>query len=97
MSDQITHQMDPDTGHMRQIVPPHVLRAILDADGDSYERPADFGPDDEWDTGTRDHCPKCGAESGDEGHSNYQHGANCECGGGCDACHDDLLDAPEGN
>lgn len=47
---QITHQKDAD-GIMRQIVPAHVLRAILDADGDDYTRPDDFGPGDEWDVG----------------------------------------------
>jgi len=51
MGTQITHQPDPDTGALRQIVSAATLREILDADGDSYERPADFGPEDEWDVG----------------------------------------------
>lgn len=60
MSDQITHQKDAD-GIMRQIVPAHVLRAILDADGDDYTRPADFGPYDEWDVGEQlVRCDACG-------------------------------------
>lgn len=46
---QITHEFDPETGAMRQIVPPHVLRAVLDADGSDYSRPDDFEDDDEWD------------------------------------------------
>lgn len=47
MGTQITHRLDED-GHYRQIVPPETLRAILDADGDSYDRPEGFGDGDEW-------------------------------------------------
>ena len=46
---QTTHRRDQETGNMMQIVTPERLREILDADGDDYERPSDFGPDDEWD------------------------------------------------
>lgn len=46
---QITHQRDPDTGYMVQIVTPTELRRILHRDGDNLERPKDFGPCDEWD------------------------------------------------
>jgi hypothetical protein len=45
---EITHQKDPDTGAMRQLVSPERLREILDADGDDYSPPSGFGPDDEW-------------------------------------------------
>jgi hypothetical protein len=45
---EITHQMDED-GHMRQIVTARQLTEILREDGDSLDRPKDFGPDDEWD------------------------------------------------
>lgn len=48
---EITHIVDADDGHMRQIVTPAELRRILDESGDNYLRPADFGPDDEWDVG----------------------------------------------
>lgn len=34
-----------------QVVSPDRLREILDADGDDYEPPSGFGPDDEWDVG----------------------------------------------
>ena len=46
---ETTHRRDQETGNMVQIVTPERLREILDADGDDYERPSDFGPDDEWD------------------------------------------------
>ena len=46
---ETTHQRDPETGHMRQLVTPQRLRKILDNDGDDYSRPCDLGPDDEWD------------------------------------------------
>lgn len=49
MSNEITHQRDPDDGHMRQIVSAQRLREILDKDGESYDRPKEFRPDDEWD------------------------------------------------
>lgn len=48
---QITHQLDEDTGHYRQIVPPATLRRLLRRDGESLKRPEHFGPDDEWDVG----------------------------------------------
>ena len=47
---QTTHRVDPNDGHLAQIVTPAELRDVLDADGDNYDRPADFGPADEWDT-----------------------------------------------
>lgn len=47
MAREITHQ-DID-GRLVQIVSPERLREILDADGDSYERPDFIGPDDQWD------------------------------------------------
>jgi hypothetical protein len=46
---EITHQPD-ENGHMIQIVSAAKLRQILDATGDDYTKPSDFGPDDEWDT-----------------------------------------------
>ncbi len=45
---EITHKRDEE-GNYRQIVSPARLKEILDADGDSYDRPAGFGSDDEWD------------------------------------------------
>lgn len=45
---EITHIIDPETGNRVQIVSPERLRAILDEDGDNYERPADFTEADEW-------------------------------------------------
>jgi hypothetical protein len=47
---QVTHRIDPETNHMIQIVSPEELRRILRADGDTLEKPSDFGADDEWDT-----------------------------------------------
>lgn len=51
---ETTHRKDPDTGNMRQVVSPERLREILDADGDSYDPPSDFGPDDEWNVADAD-------------------------------------------
>lgn len=48
---EITHKTDRDTGRIVQLVSPKRLREILDADGDTYDRPKHFGPDDEWDVG----------------------------------------------
>lgn len=48
---QVTHVYDHETGRMRQIVPPETLRQILRDDGDTLDRPAGWGPDDEWDVG----------------------------------------------
>jgi len=48
MRHEITHQPDPDDGHLIQIVTPERLREVLDADGETYDRPADFGPEDQW-------------------------------------------------
>lgn len=43
---EITHkQVD---GRMVQVVTPQRLREILDEDGENYDPPDDFGPDDEW-------------------------------------------------
>lgn len=44
---EATHRPD-ENGVLRQTVTPETLRAILDADGDTHDRPADFSPDDEW-------------------------------------------------
>jgi hypothetical protein len=49
MSREVTHRRDPDDGHMVQLVSPERLREILDADGETYDPPSGFGPDDEWD------------------------------------------------
>lgn len=48
MAREITHRTDPETGRAIQIVSPERLREILDEDGDTYDRPKDFGQDDEW-------------------------------------------------
>lgn len=48
---EITHRKDPETGALRQCVCPERLREILRADGESLDRPKDFGPQDEWDVG----------------------------------------------
>lgn len=47
---QITHQ-DRD-GRLVQIVTPKQLKELLDQDGESYDRPDWFGPDDEWEVET---------------------------------------------
>ena len=49
MSAQVTHRRDPETGAMVQTVSPAELRRVLRRDGDSLDRPKDFGVDDEWD------------------------------------------------
>lgn len=54
MSREITHRKDPDTGYLVQIVSPERLREILDEDGDSYDRPSWFGPEDQWDVEEED-------------------------------------------
>lgn len=43
---EITH-ID-DGGRMRQIVTPQRLTQLLREQGESLDRPADFGQDDEW-------------------------------------------------
>lgn len=48
MGREITHKIDPETGHLVQFVSPARLRDILDEDGEDYDRPTDFGPADEW-------------------------------------------------
>lgn len=48
MSGEVTHRQDPETGRYVQIVTPSRLREILDADGETYDRPSGFGDDDEW-------------------------------------------------
>ena len=40
---QITHRPD-EQGVYRQIVSPAALREVLDDQGDTYERPGEFGP-----------------------------------------------------
>ena len=49
MSAQVTYRRDPETGAMVQTVSPAELRRVLRRDGDSLDRPKDFGVDDEWD------------------------------------------------
>lgn len=46
MNNQITHKNQD--GKMVQIVSPETLRQILKKNGDSLQKPKDFGPDDEW-------------------------------------------------
>lgn len=58
MSREATHRFDREWGRIVQIVSAERLREILDAGRDSYERPKDFGPDDEWDV--------AGVDSADE-------------------------------
>ena len=48
MTSEVTHRRDPWTGNMRQLVSPERLREILDQDGETYDPPDDFGPEDEW-------------------------------------------------
>jgi len=50
---KITHEFDPEIGHFVQVVSPEELRRVLDADGEDYSRPSNFGPEDEWDVGLR--------------------------------------------
>lgn len=45
---------------------------------------------------TYEFCARCGRVSdSDEDSGRYQHGANCECVGGCDRCHAELHKAQE--
>lgn len=87
---ETTHQRDPDTGHMRQIVSPERLREILDADGEDYSPPSGFGPGDEWDVGDTEWpdsagpCDRCGERPGvilrspsDSGHPEDFHADSC--------------------
>lgn len=46
---ETTHKTDPETGRAVQIVSPARLREVLDAEDSNYDRPPEFGPDDEWD------------------------------------------------
>ena len=55
MSAEITHvqchgcsECGDHGGHVRQIVSGEELRDVLDAQGESHDRPRDFGPLDEW-------------------------------------------------
>ena len=48
MSREITHRYDHETERMVQLVSPSRLREILDADGDTHDRPAYFRTNDEW-------------------------------------------------
>lgn len=51
MSSQVTHvnATTPEgKPYLRQIVSPSELLRILQRDGETLERPKDFGPDDEW-------------------------------------------------
>jgi hypothetical protein len=63
VSREITHDTDPYDGHVRQLVTPERLREILDADGDTYDRPRDFGPDDEWVVAGVDEDEDCEVQS----------------------------------
>ena len=46
MNKEVTHKTID--GKLVQIVSAARLREILDDDGETYERPKDFGPEDEW-------------------------------------------------
>lgn len=45
---EITHRADPDDGHMIQIVGPACLTRMLREQGETLDRPRDFGERDEW-------------------------------------------------
>ena len=49
---EITHQQDPETGHMRQVVTPERLREVLVEQGETLDPPSDFGSNDEWNVGS---------------------------------------------
>ena len=53
MAREITHRVDRETKRVVQLVSAKRLRAILRKDGETLERPRDFGPDDEWDVGEK--------------------------------------------
>ena len=44
---ETTHVCD-EHGNLVQVVSADELRLVLDAQGGSYDRPSEFGPDDEW-------------------------------------------------
>lgn len=46
---EVTHQVDPVTGRLIQIVSAARLTEILRRDGETMDRPKHFGPADEWD------------------------------------------------
>ena len=54
---EITHKLVD--GHYVQVCSPATLRKVLDAQGDSYARPDDFGPADEWNVAGVDACEAC--------------------------------------
>lgn len=54
---EVTHRYDNNTGRYMQVVPPEVLRRILDEQGSDYSPPDHFGPDDEWDV-AEDEAPR---------------------------------------
>lgn len=62
MSREVTHRVDRETGHVVQLVSPERLREILDEDGDTYDRPSDFGPDDEWEV-AEEWCERYGSRA----------------------------------
>lgn len=47
MSKQITHRTD-ENGNLKQIVTAAELRRVLDQDGSSHDKPADWADADEW-------------------------------------------------
>jgi hypothetical protein len=48
MSRETTHRIDTDTGSYIQVVSPERLRDILDADGETYDRPDHMTDVDQW-------------------------------------------------
>lgn len=54
MAREKTHEVDRETKRVVQLVSAERLREILDEDGETYERPRDFGADDEWDVAEDD-------------------------------------------
>jgi hypothetical protein len=57
MTRQITHKNAVGPGgqrYLQQIVSPTELKRQLHRDGESLQRPKDFGPDDEWNVGEPD-------------------------------------------
>ena len=63
MSAEITHTIDEETGHYVQRVSPEHLREMLDEDGENYDRPNHFGPEDEWEVGDAEEQAEYEAES----------------------------------
>ncbi len=94
---EITHRRDAG-GHMRQIVTPERLREILDADGESYDPPIGFGPDDEWQVSDGD--GSCD-ESAEENQTHWGYGSGMpgclfDHGPHCADTQDDAINAALG-